>query len=356
MELSVYRAADPDERARWLAAWSELPPGRRDAYFLPGYAHAAHRRGEALCAVARSGERLWLCAFLRAEIPGGEGLCDVETPYGYGGPVVNDPGEDPTFLAGCWSAWSAWCRSAGVVAEFTRFHPLLENHRWADPGTRVLPNRTTVPLELDRYPVAVFEDAYFRRHRNMIRKAERDGCRFETKSAAGEMAWFAELYARTQDRLGASEETRFGREYFEELASGLGERAWLGLVHTASGELGAAVLVIQGETLAHCHLMGDRRVAGSGGVTNLVYHGIALEAARRGLRTLHMGGGRTADEDDSLFRFKVGLSPERATFRIGTRCHDPEAYERLARAWEARHGARPVGYFLFYRLAGEARA
>lgn len=357
MEFKVVRASVPQERDQWQSAWHFLPVERRDVYFLPGYlqAYEAEGKGEACCAIALAKDSIWLYPFLKCPLENTVGfqasrdLCDVQTPYGYGGPVVNQQGEDARFLRDAWAEWSTWCAGTGVIGEFVRFHPLLDNRRWAPQEMRVFVDRQTVPMWLDRYPQMVWNDSYFRRHRHMIRKAEREGCYFESLTAAGQMSWFALMYAKTQDRLRAKDDTRFGSAYFETLSSELGKRAWLGVVRQ-SGEVVAAVFVLEGVAFAHSHLMGDRRANGPAGIANLVYHGIALEAARHGLRVLHMGGGRTVDEKDSLFRFKVSLSPDRANFWLGTRCHNPEAYECLGSEWEARHGPRPAGYFLFYRL------
>ena len=119
-------------------------------------------------------------------------------------------------------------------------------------------------------------------------------------------------------------------------------------------EIVVAVLVLQGSTFAHSHLMGYRRNERTGGTTNLVYHGVALEAAVRGLRILHMGGGKTKDQQDALFLFKKSLAPGRATFCIGRRCHDTDIYKQLATRWEARYGPRPAGYLAFYQLGASA--
>ena len=358
MEFRVLRASEPQERTQWLRIWGLLPESRRDVYFLPGYLQAfeADGRGEASCAIALSEDCVWLYPFLKcpletaSELPTGGPLFDVQTPYGYGGPVVNGPGEETGFLRDVWARWSAWCADAGVVGEFVRFHPLVDNRLWAPPEMQMSIDRPTVAMQLDRYPETVWTDSYFRRHRHMIRKAEREGCSFETSAVAGHTSWFAGLYDETQDRLQADDDTRFREAYFETLAGELDQRAWFGIVKR-SGEVAAAVLVLEGTVFGHSHLMGDRREGGPGGITNLVYHGIALEASRHGLQTLHMGGGRTPHDKDSLLRFKTSLSPDRANFWLGTLCHNAPAYQRLGLEWEALHGPRPPGYFLFYRLA-----
>ena len=85
-------------------------------------------------------------------------------------------------------------------------------------------------------------------------------------------------------------------------------------------------------------------------MTNCLYHGVALEAAKRGLSKLHMGGGTTRDLGNSLFRFKASLSPDRRVFNIGIRYHNNDVYQWLGAKWQELYGPRPSGYFLFYRL------
>jgi hypothetical protein len=363
MNFAVLRASIDRDRESWRQFWNRLPEERRDVYFLPEYLLASERegRGVAACAVAWSEAALWLYPFLVSPLPGTsadaeDAAADLISPYGYGGPVVNRDGESSGFLSAVADPFSEWARARRVVAEFVRFHPLLHNSRWAMPGTQIVVDRTTIPIDLRAYPHAWLHDPYYRVHRGMVRRAEREGFVFDVdRQPLPATGWFTDLYSDTQDALHASEETRFGHTYFESLASGLGERAWLGIVRK-DGLVAAAVLVLEGDSSAHCHLMGYRRLDKIAGMTNLVYHGIALEAHRRGRTVLHMGGGRTPSDDDSLLKFKKSLSPLSSTFEIGKRCHDQSAYDRLAREWEDRHGPRPPGYFLFYRLPGAAHS
>lgn len=355
MDIRILKASAAAERREWEAAWSRLPAERRDVYFHPAYLFAfeAEGRGQAACAVVEEGARLWLYPFMRHPLEGG--AADIESPYGYGGPVVSGAGEDSAFLERAAGLWTAFCAESGIVSEFVRFHPLLDNRRWACPGMRVLAERKTIPIPLEQYPTRVWSDPYYRRHRNMIRKAEREDCRFEVLPAGENLDWFVPLYAATQDRLNAKADTRLGERYFASLARGLGERSWLGVVRRAAA-VAAAVFVMESDAFAHSHLMGSDPEKSRGGAANLVYHGIALEAANRGRRTLHMGGGLGASGEDPLYKFKTGLGPDRAQFWLGTRCHDAQAYARLGAAWEERNGPRPQGFLQFYRLSKEDRS
>src|SRR5207247_7447826 len=90
----------------------------------------------------------------------------------------------------------------------------------------------------------VWTDPYFRVQRNMVRKAEREGHKFEFAPAAGAMGWFTSIYEETLDRLRAR--TRFPENYFVALQNGLGEDLWLGVVRKEH-EIVVAVLVLRSE-------------------------------------------------------------------------------------------------------------
>lgn len=357
MIFQILGASSPRDSRLWRQGWLRLPAGRRDVYYLPEFllAYQAEGRGDALCAMASEGEALWLYPFLRAPLPqigpaAEKQLYDIQSAYGYAGPVVNPEGESPAFLDKAWSEFSNWCRQAAVIAEFVRFHPLLQNQAFAPSEMTVRHERTTLAVDLGRYPQSVWDDATYRTHRNMVRKATRLGFQFGVRAPLfGELDWFCKMYEKTQDRLEAIEETRFSATYFSELLRALGDNVWLGTVSKAK-EIISAVIVFRGSEFAHCHLMGYTPEGAGSGVSNLLYHGVAVQAASHGLRLLHMGGGRTKAEGDALYRFKSSFAHERFDYCIGTRCHDPAAFASLRSAWGQSHAPTNSDFFLFYRF------
>jgi hypothetical protein len=357
MEFNLLRAGDEKDRKQWLVAIEQLPNQRQDVYFYPEYLQAYDHLvdAEACCAVYRKDNAILIYPFLKSTIditddPANTLVSqDIQTPYGYGGPVVNELGEAPDFLYEVWSHFSDWCLSEGVVSEFVRFHPLLDNVRWAPMTMNTFLDRLTIPIPLGRYSEELYGTSYYARHRQMLNKAERVGFTFEVLPAENELSWFFPLYEETQDFLQAADDVRFGEHYFKSLIEGFGSRAWLGVVKL-SGEIAAAALVLEGKLFLHSHLMGYKRDIQTSGMTNLLYHGIALDGAKRGKTILHMGGGLSSDEKDHLFRFKKSLSPERANFSLGTLCHNQLQYEKLGQHWEVKYGPRPKNYFQFYRL------
>jgi hypothetical protein len=115
--------------------WDDRLDGvARDVYHSAGYHRfaAASGGGEAFLVVIGDRARGLAWPYLLrgvADVDGLEdcGATDIDSVYGYPGPIAwgCDPG-DP-FLAAAWDDICDLWRSQGAVAAFTRFHPLLEN-------------------------------------------------------------------------------------------------------------------------------------------------------------------------------------------------------------------------------------
>lgn len=352
MHLQVLRGTSPGERDLWKGLLDRIQPERRDYHFRPEYlvAHELDGRGEALCAAVADGERVFLYPFLLSPVslPTLRGRHhDVQSPYGYSGPILSTQADEPSFLRACWRTFSEWCVERGVVAEFVRFHPLVNNHRWAPEEMTVQRNRSTVAIHLSEYESGVWSDPYYRTHRNMIRKAERTGLHTVVVSATAALRWFPGLYTETHTLLGGSSETRFSREYFASLMSSGSDAQWVEVVKGGE-DLVTAAWMLDGEYVTTAHLMCYSATRREAGATNLLYHGAAIEAGRRGKQLLQMGGGRSGDSDP-LYRFKCSLSPHRAEFHIGKRCHNSAVYAQLVAEWEQRNKRKNPGHFLVYR-------
>lgn len=345
MELQILKAGLNADAKVWRSIWDRLPEERKDVYFLPEYlfAYEIENRGEALCAIFINKDAIWMYPFMRSKITVSDSILieedyfDIQTPYGYGGPLVNSAGEDKNFITAAWQCFSEWCCKTRVVSEFCRFHPLLSNHLWADDKMEILKNRDTVAMDLIDYPTAVWGTSYFRNHREMIRKAMREGFIFQVENFSDQLSWFAKKYNETQASLNADSETFFSEDYFKALHGGLSKYVWLGVVRK-DGIPVTAVLVLEGRKFAYLHLMAYFNEGPAKGMVNYLYHEAALQASKHGLTQIQVGGGKTNSPDDPLFLFKTRLSPVRHTFYIGKRIHDLEGYQKLSEVFISDHG------------------
>ena len=348
-----WQTLDTGEPEEWHNALRRIPT--TDTYFLPEYHRAYELNGDGVAHafLAEDGDDLLFYPYFVRPIervgsePVGEPWFDIQTVYGYSGPLCTT--NDTAFLARAWAAFADWCQRERIIAEFVRFNPLIENYQYVNGSCRVDLDRETVVVPLECSEEQLWT-SYPRVHRNMVRKALSNGLVCEEVHAVEGLSVLRRLYDEMMDRVGASRYYYFSDGYFDYLCNALGEKVKLFTVRDGDQTAAAALFLAHGYTI-HAHLGGhDIRYSGAA-PTNLLYHTVAEWGRQRGFRWLNMGGGRTPDPNDSLFKFKASLSRSRAPFYIGKRVHNPETYEQLCTLWMEQRGVseRP-SYFLLYRL------
>lgn len=343
-----------DEAAKWQAAITKMAAPGQDIYFTPEYLalHELEADTKAKLFIFRDGAEAWIHPLLKRRIASPEDdqpteWSDLESAYGYGGPLSSSSNAD--FLARAWEAFDTWCAEEKVVAEFVRLHPLVGNETWLDPKTELLVDRETVSITLEEI-MAQPDKAFSADSRYMVRRAEREGVVVREVPVAEGFERFLDLYRTTMERLGAGEYYFFNDAYFTKLARLVEQHGFL-LIAELKDEWVAGSLFLRGAEFLHYHLSAstpDRRIPGA---TNAILHQAARLGGQAGLRCLHLGGGRTPSGDDRLLRFKQSVGSGRHVFRIGKRVHNRAAYEDLCAAWEkkypalkAPHGSRLLRY------------
>lgn len=306
------------------ALFDALPAQMQWPTLSPAYVAADALRDPQLTPiflVSREGGGFLMHAVHEARIPGLD-ACDWQSAYGYGGPIVHDM--DAEALTRAWPRLDAEASTRHVVAEFVRFHPGTENHRFYNGF--VCEDRPVVAIDLtERDLFASYRDS----SRRQIRKTERTGLqtRWETQDYA--LTHFPGFYRRCMREIGADNFYLFADAYFERLLRLPSARV---LSVCNSEECLSMALFLFGPKQAEYHLSGTLRAGRQSGATNLLMHTAAQMAQSSGCRLLYLGGGTSARPDDPLLRFKETFSPARRVFRIGHKIHDPRAYECLREA------------------------
>jgi hypothetical protein len=326
-----------------------------DIYFWPEYhrAYELNGDGQARAFIFEAGEHTLFYPFLVRPIEGeksrlpNELWYDIETVYGYSGPLCTTT--EKTFLAEAWMMFAAWCKENRIVAEFIRFNPLIQNYGYVDASCDVRLDRETVAVRLDCSQDDLWV-SYPSGHRTKIRKALKSGLVCEEVSL--DVGWdtFRRLYRKNMDHVGARQYYYFSDLYFDYLYNTLEQWSKLFIVRDKERVVAAALFFVHGDRI-HYHLGGSDLDARQTRPNNLLFHTVATWGRERNLRWLHLGGGRTPESDDSLFRFKTSISRLRLPFYTGKRVHNRTVYEMLCTEWMRRKGVsiRPA-YFLLYRL------
>lgn len=323
-----------------LAFFHRLPEPLQAPSLHPAYVYADAARDSELTPiffVYQRGDDFFYHAFHLATVPGTTHR-DIQSPYGYGGPVATR--DDPVFLAEAWQAYSDWCHKQQVLAEFVRFHPLLEN--WRFFSGEAMADRETVWVDLKLPDLLA---SYEVRVRTAIRKAIKHGLHVEWWTAGRFYEIFQPLYYATMAGLKATSFYFFPPDYFSRLGQWDGTRYAVSL---HEGKVVAAAIFLQGPDMLEYHLSAADGVGKKLGATNLLLHEAGLYGQQAGCGRLHLGGGTSADPANPLLFFKAGFSDRRASFKIGKKIHDPAAYLEMKSQWQARTG-RDSNRVMFYR-------
>jgi hypothetical protein len=283
-----------------------------------------------------AGDRRLMHSFQLADNPG-LAIRDIQSAYGYGGPLSNC--DDREFLKAAELAFAQWARGNDVIAEFLRFHPLVPHGKWY--AGEIVNNRETVHIDL----AGGLLEQYQHRRRTDVKRFLRSDLKVERVSPHIMTRVFPELYKKNMDHIGASPDYYFSDCYFDSLFSFQGTENWLAYSGTEA-VAGAVMLVSKPAGVAEYFLgakapNSDEKKAMIG-----LLHFAADHYKLASFRYLYLGGGRSVDSDDSLLFFKKGFSSLTGYYQIGCRVYDPENYARLK---EMLSEKAATGRVLFYK-------
>lgn len=327
---------------QWQSIIKKLPVLMRDSYFYPDWVllHRFNSDTRALMFTCEKQGKIWAYPFLLVSINyvGEKKLeqtwYDIETSYGYGGPLCNTA--DTQFFIEAYTLFTEWCNTNKVVAEFVRFHPLIQNINWLDSDTEIIWDRDTVSLDFRRINKSVLP--FDTKTRNMLKRADKLNVNIRQTSEYDDYIRFVEMYKSSMDRVQAENYLYFSDEYFDKLFDFVRKSGCLLFAKHNEQYVSGAVFVY-GSTWMHYHLAAsdpDRMISGA---NNQLLMEAAKIGKQLGLKGLHLGGGRTNDPNDSLLKFKRSMSTDRHKYFIGRRIHRPDVYKYLTNLWREQYPA-----------------
>ena len=318
--------------------FKRLPSYQRDIYYSAEYnlIYQHNGDGRAVCFVYEDGDDLILYPFLLNPItPLGYELdkeyYDIQGAYGYNGIVSST--DNPKLIAEFWESFDAFCQDNDIVAEFTRFHPLLNNQRLVSKQMQIFYSRHTVSLDLSLSEDNIWKTQISSKNRNMIRKAEKEGV---TIVESDDYDTFKRLYDGTMANLHAEDFYFFPQAYYDEYKKKFRDKSMLCLA-MYEGKLIAGSMFMFSDDYAHYHLSGRDRQYSRYAANNLILWYAIRKAKERGCKWFHFGGGTTGEEDDSLLKFKKEFSKTETEFWIGKRVHNQAVYDEIVRQWQTKY-------------------
>lgn len=368
MSFRVLRSDGADGQA-WRDLLSRYPAHLRDLHYTPDYGcvYRDTYGHEPMLAVLERDGAMVVHAFVRRSLDdlpfvadaGARGrYADIATPYGFGGPLASNPerAESAALLRDFDAQFRRWCVGQNIPAEFVCLHPVLGNADAVDAIGIVAPEAAKAVVVVDlSVPVEQLWAGVSRGTRSSIQRARREGVvvtRVEPDAAA--LDAFQRLYLDTMARVGAAQRWRFPDTYFRACVERLGASGSALFFARRGAELAAAYLLIHDRRTAYYHFGASDERWLALRPNNLLMYETLLWAKASGCLHYHLGGGVSADENDSLLRFKSSFGGRRALLYTYGRVLNAAVYRELCdlkRRHEARTGvqAPAADYFPLYR-------
>lgn len=321
---------------KWAFLLRRFLPKKYDVYYTPEYYSLYQNYGEAYCFVFDVDGEQVLYPFLKNRITTlgyelDKEYYDIQGAYGYNGIISST--DNPELIAEFWEAFDAYCQENDIIAEFTRFHPLLNNQRLASPKMKTFYSRHTVSLDLSLSEDDIWMRQISSKNRNMIRKAEKEGV---TIVESNDYNSFMQLYNGTMKDLHAEDFYFFPQAYYNEYKESFKGKSLLCFA-TYEGKPIAGSMFMFSDEYAHYHLSGRDRDYSRYAANNLILWYAIRKAKERGCKWFHFGGGTTGFEDDSLLKFKKEFSKTETDFWIGKRVHNQTVYDEIVRQWQTKY-------------------
>ncbi|WP_137790977.1 GNAT family N-acetyltransferase [Bacillus sp. E(2018)] len=290
----------------------------------------------------QAGHRLFY-PYIKREIT--DGLYDIVTPYGYGGPIWSTDVHHEV-VSHFEKSFSHYCQLNNIITETIRFHPLLQNERKLHHHMKVEYIRKTTAVDLTQ-SLDHIRSQYSSTNKRNIKKASRSDLEIAHLKSESDMDTFISLYEETMNRNSALNYYYFDGNHFNQLMK---PTKWctpylLGAKH--KGEVIAAVILLIGPQNAHYHLGASRTDFLSLRPNNLLFDCMIQFAKENGAKNLHLGGGY--QENDGLFAFKSAFTGNNHfSYYIGKKIHNEVVYQMLTEKKGNAASQRPH-FFPAYR-------
>lgn len=332
MSLSVYTV----DQAH---AWDELVRTFKnyDIYYLSGYACSFQTNGDGEPLLFyHEGNRVRAINVvmkrdiskapkLVGKVPGNT-YFDFSTPYGYGGWLIEGDGK----LDGLFAEYEQYCIEQGIISEFVRFHPPLNNvqlvREWLN--AQCIRHTLGTNLTISGDPIATEFSRSCRKH---IRQALNKGVSWRITEKPENIDNFKEIYYSTMDRNRAQEYYYFDDAYFHQCLDLLLENIiFVEAIYEEKTIAAGLYFVCNG--MIHIHLSGTMSEYLYLSPAYVLRYAIAQWGIKHGYRLIHHGGGRSNAPEDTLYAFKKQFAKHTEfDFYVGKKVWSQEIYEDLNR-------------------------
>jgi hypothetical protein len=337
--MGEYRIIDLESSQEWNEYLNKLPIEQKDVYFTPEYYKLYEEIGDgkAKCFVFEQDSNLALYPFLLNSINTfdydlDQEYFDIQGAYGYNGVISNQFSDE--FKSSFFEAFYKVIHENKVIAEFTRFHPLLRNQLFSNEYFQIINDRKTVFIDLNQDHEDILKK-FQTTTRKQIRRA-RNKYGLEIRILENESSFidvFLNIYHETMKRVNAIPYLYFNTSYFKSLFNSVKNTSFIAFYEKTPI---AFIIALNNGYFLNGHLGGSLTDYLHLSPTSFLYSEMIKYGKIHNFQYLFFGGGATPFQNDPLLSFKMNFSESTADFFIGKKIHNQKIYDNVVKQWENR--------------------
>ena len=268
----------------------------------------------------------WFVVSIKREVPIkglGKVFYDLETPYGYGGPLTNSNCKN--FLLESNLKYFNWMLSNNIIAEFTRFNPLLNNHKYLSGQIDIVKDRSTYSIDCKKFHQN--DEINLKNFKSNVRNKIRIGIKnyiVSYESDIKNFEIFKLLYLNLMKFKKTSDNYFYSNFYFNNLYKFIKKNGFLINLFNKNNEAISSSLFLHCDKKAYYHLSASSHSLKKVGAINYALYLAIKKCIKKNIETLFLGGGQI--HGDSLSKFKEDMSTNQYDWFIGKRIINHEIY------------------------------
>ena len=329
-----YHTLTLNEKEEWSTSLEKLPVDQQDIYYTPEYYELFEKNGDgqAMCFVFEKDNAIALYPFLINSVNDlgydlDAAYFDIQGAYGYNGVVSSN--NTFSFRKEFYKTFYRYCLDKNIIAEFVRYHPLINNQEFSKNYAKIQYDRQTVFINLENGKNHIEKNLNHSVIRN-IKKAKNSGLAFEIVDG-GNVDDFIKIYHHTMDRVNSDKYLYFNREYFENLFK---IPSLITINVNYRNDTIASAVCFSYKYYFHYHLGASYTEYLSYRPNDLMFYGMIQAGLSKKCSYLHLGGGNLHLADDGLLRFKKNFSNDSSEFYISKKVHNETVYNSVCEIWE----------------------
>lgn len=329
-------------------AWNDvmLKADSYDFYHCNSY-HELEHIGEPWLFLVENKEDFIALPLITRSIPDSE-YVDVTSVYGYPGPISNKVCHElSTELIRYFQKELLAClESKKVVSAFSRLHPIIEQVDFLDGLGEIAYFNKTVAINLTE-PVDIQRRKYRKSNKSEINQLRNRGYVVRIATEQQQLNEFIAIYNENMRRVNAGAYYFFDQDYFSKFLCSSDFTADLLLAYYEDEITAGAIFTVTNRIMQY-HLAGTKKRYLKATPMKLIIDEARLLGTERGLQYLHLGGGVSGSDEDSLYRFKSGFSDTNFTYKVWKMVVNEHKYQELVEAKSAKKELNH-NYFPLYR-------